>query len=119
MSLKLWLETLHSMDLDWFGNSVKIAKKPVTAPIKRQRTNTLNCPGTGATITLAEKHTMKKIDLQISNLHRDQKRCSTAVGSPLKMLGFTTFKTFQSWAYPSLLPRSIGLTAAGVWLLLT
>ena len=27
MSLKLGMETLHSMDLDWFGNTVKIAKK--------------------------------------------------------------------------------------------
>ena len=85
------------MDLDWFGNSVKIAKKPVTAPNKRQRTNTLNCPGTGATITLAEKHTMKKIGLQISNLHRVQIICSTADGSPLKMLRFTTCKTFHHW----------------------
>ena len=100
MSLKLGMETLHSMDLDWFGNTVKIAKKNITAPNKRHRTDTSNCPDTGATITVAEKHTMKKIGLQISNLHRDQKRCSTADGSPLKMLGFTTCETFHPWVDP-------------------
>ena len=100
MSLKLGMETLHSMDLDWFGNAIKIAKKNITGPNKRHRTNSSNCHDTGATITVAEKHTMKKIGLQISSLHRDQIICSTADGSSLKMLGFTTCKKFHHWVDP-------------------
>ena len=38
------------------------------------------------------KHTMKKMGLMVTNLHRDQTRCSTAYGSPLKMLGFIPVK---------------------------
>ena len=91
-SLKLEIETLHSVDLDWTGNSVVIAKKPITAPNKRFTVDTSNCPDTGATITVTGKHVMKRMGLKNINLHRDQTRCSTADGSPLKMLGFIPIK---------------------------
>ena len=35
---------------------------------------------------------MKKMGLTVKNLHRDQTRCSTADGSPLRMLGFFSVK---------------------------
>ena len=91
-SLKLEIETLHSVDLDWTGNSVVITKEPITAPNKRFTTDTSNCPDTGATITVTGKHVMKKMGLKVINLHKDQTRCSTADGSPLKMLGFIPVK---------------------------
>ena len=80
------------MDLDWTGNSVVIAKEPITVPNKRFTTDTSNCPDTEATITVTGKHVMKKMGLRVINLHRDQTRCSTADGSPLKMLGFIPVK---------------------------
>ena len=35
---------------------------------------------------------MKKMGLTVATLHKDQTRCSTADGSPLKILGFIPVK---------------------------
>ena len=48
MSLKLEIKTLHSINLDLFGKSVKIAKNPFMMPSKSHTTDTLNCPDTAA-----------------------------------------------------------------------
>ena len=90
--LRMKIETLHSVDLENFGNSVQVSKELVTAPSKRTTVDTSNCPDMGATILVLGKHTMKKMGLKTTNLHRNQTRCSTADGSPLKMLGFIPVK---------------------------
>ena len=64
------------------------AKEPVTAPNKRTMVDTTNCLDTGATIFMSGQHTMQKMGLNVANLHRDQTKCSSADGSPLKILGF-------------------------------
>ena len=46
----------------------------------------------GANIMVSGNHTMKKMGQKLSNLHKHQTRCSTADGSPLKMLGFIPVK---------------------------
>ena len=86
--LRMKIKTLHSVDLEHFGNSVQVSKELVTAPSKRTTVDTSNCPDMGATIMVLGKHTMKKM----TNLHRNQTRCSTADGSPLKMLCFIPMK---------------------------
>ena len=50
--LKLEIETLHSVDLGYFCNTVQTAKEPATAPNKRTMVDTTNCPDTGVTILL-------------------------------------------------------------------
>ena len=72
--------------------SVRVAKEPVSAPSKRTMVDTSDCPDTGATIMVLGKHMMKEMGLKMTNLHRNQTRCFTADGSPLKMLGFITVK---------------------------
>ena len=43
-SLKLEIEMLHSIDLDWTRNGMVITKDPTTAPNKKFMTDSLNCP---------------------------------------------------------------------------
>ena len=71
---------------------MRVAKDPIVADNRRVTTDTSNCPDTGATISVTGRHVMKKMGLQKNNLHKDDTHCSTADGSPLKMLGFIPVK---------------------------
>ena len=70
------------------GATVQFPKEPVTAPSKRTLLDASNWPDTGATILLTGLHQMKKMGLRSANLYKDTTRCSTADGTPLKILGF-------------------------------
>ena len=87
-SLKLEIETNHCVDMSHPFDTVQFPKEPVTAPNKRTLLDTNNCPDTGVTIFLTRLHTMKRMGLRSANLYKDQTRCSTADGTPLKILGF-------------------------------
>ena len=86
--LKLEVETLHNIDMDVYGNDVKFAKEPIYAKDKRKAVDNTNCPDTGASITLAGRHIMRKLGVKVTNLHRDKTKVSAAEGTNIRVLGF-------------------------------
>ena len=86
--LRLEIETNHCVDMATIDDTVQFPKEPVTAPNKRTLLDTNNCPDTGATIFLTGIHQMQRMGLSRANLYKDQTRCTTADGTPLKILGF-------------------------------
>ena len=58
----------------------------------RKAVDSINCPDTGASITLAGRPLMKKMNLTPKNLYKDNTRVSAAKGSLIKVLSLIPVK---------------------------
>ena len=87
ITLKLEVEMLHEVDMNFNGNNIMAAKEN-----RRRAMDSTNCLDTGASITLTGKNLMKKMGLNSNNLLKDNTRVSAAEGSTIKVIGFIPVK---------------------------
>ena len=91
-SLKLELETVHDVNMNFNGNNNIASREPVTKENKRMIVDNTNYPDTGASITIPGRSLMKKMWLNNSNFLKDNARFAAAEGTTIEVIGFISVK---------------------------